>query len=105
MKASFRQELMEAVDAIKEAHAGEQWSFPLALKATGEVCGAIERLVQQIGGNDEEFNALVLDCEWLVRTYVVPYDLPFVGPFVESTFIDPQLVNAVRPALDAMRIK
>lgn len=105
MAKSFRQELLETVDAIKEARKDSKLTVSEVIKITGEVAQVVERICVSIGPDDTEFNQLVLDVEWLVETYVVPYDIPFIGPFVERSFVDPQLVNAVRPALEAMRPK
>lgn len=101
---SFRQELLEAWEAIRESRGDGKISFSEWLKIIGETCGAMERLCVQYGGDDTEFNQLVLDCEWFTQTYLVPLDLP-IKDFIENNFVDPYLVAAVRPLLLAARPK
>ena len=100
---SFRVELREAWDHIKEARQDKKVTLAEALKILAESCQAMERLCTQYGGNDAEFEQLVLDAEWAAQEFLVKPDLRFMNDFVERTFIDPQLVPLVRPFLTSIR--
>lgn len=100
----FRNALIEVYDALSVARADTKITLVEGMRLTAGCLHAVELVLNGLTGDAEEYNALVVDMEWLVTQYIVPLDLP-IPDGIEKYFIDPQLPGAVRPFLDMLRAK
>lgn len=101
---ALRLALENAIKHFGLAHADHKLCVHEALQLTADLCKVIEPVVVGIGGDDAKFDDLVEDVQWAVRTYLVPWDIPFLGAFVER-IMDSQMESAVRPIMELMRPK
>lgn len=106
MAETLRQALLELHDDYVAAAADGKFGVAESLHLVADGCEVLERAIKGVIGDDQAFNALVVDVEGFVQEYIVPIDLnkKFKVPaMMERFFIDPQLVPSVRPTMEAMR--
>lgn len=102
---SFRTSLEGIRERFQISYADGHLCVHDYLKLSADACLTLEAILRGIGGDDEQFNQLVSDCEGMIVQYVVPLDLAkYKIPMVLEKFvIDPQLPLMVRPLLNSMR--
>ena len=105
MSGSIRESLDELRSEFEVARSDGRFSLSDYLRLTAQGCQLVEGLIHGFLDDDQQFNALVAECEKFVQDVIVPIDLTKykVPPFVERFIIDPQLVQGVRPILEAIR--
>ena len=79
------------------------WTPNEIIELAGMAAGVVATAAFQFSGDDAEWDALIDDVEYFVQQYIVPWDIPGLGPIFEG-LVDRQLVNFVRPLLDRIRL-
>lgn len=101
---SLRSELAQAIKEFQAAWADKRLGVAEFYLLIAALCRVVEPTMEGLGGDDAAFNQIVSDVEWAVETYVIPWDIPFLGAWAER-FADTQAKSAVRPMLELMRPK
>ena len=99
---ALRSQLESAWQAYVDAKEDGKFTLMEGMSIGALIAGIVEVSITQFTGDDDEWEALVADVEYFVETYVVPWDIPGIGPFFE-TFVDRQMVAMVRPLLERLR--
>ena len=99
---ALRNQLESAWQAYVDAKQDGKFTLQEVLQLVTYAGGIVEVAVSQFQGDDDEWDALVADVEYFVEKYVVPWDIPGIGPFFEG-FVDRQTVAMIRPLLDRIR--
>lgn len=101
---SFRDTLAAFWLQYKDAMTDGKISLPEGLRLAASGARVVEALCDGLAdGNPATFDKFQADIEWLVDTYVVKQDMPFLNDFVENMLVDPQLVPATRAAMVYLR--
>lgn len=98
---SFYDQIKAGVGAFSEARADGTITFREILILSSHINAAAVHVVEAIDNPSEHLEEAIRDTERVFDEFIVPYDIPKIGPVIER-FIEQQARAQIRPMLTAL---
>lgn len=100
---SVKADLQEIIQTWKDALQDSKLTPAEFFHAFSVSLNGLQGLIRDVAGDDAAYATLRSDTSDLIDQYILPIDLPGVGPFLENNFVDPGIRRTALASMDGFR--